>query len=301
MKLMTAFRKTMRDLRGVTIGIAFLVTVMALLDLLIYPSYRDAFGSFEIPDAMKGFLGEATDLATPEGFLTAEYFSWIPLLLVTLAIVGGSAAFAGEEGASTMDLLLAQPIKRWELAVAKGAALALSIALAALSSLIGFTVGLMFVDFDIGLGRIAEAVVYMIPLAWAFAGAALLASAALSSRAAAAMVITGYLVLSYFVQVLGDVAPVLENVRRLSPFYWSDASRVLLNGFDWLRAGAFLLIALAAFALAIWLFERRDIYAGERGWSFPRFRRPARIEAPESSELRPRLRHHDRERHAPAR
>lgn len=301
MKLITAFRKTMRDLRGVTLGIAFLVAVMALIDLLIYPSYRDAFGNFQIPDAMKGFLGEATDLTTPEGFLTAEYFSWIPLLLVTLAIVGGSAAFAGEEGAGTMDLLLAQPIRRWELAVAKAAALAISIALAALSGLIGFAIGLVFVDIDVTFGRITEAVISMMPLAWAFAGVALLASATLSSRAAAAMAITGYLVLSYFVQVLGEVAPVLDTARRFSPFYWADASRVLLHGFDWLRSGAFLLIVLAAIGLAVWMFERRDIYAGERGWSLPRFRRRTRDAPPEPSSAQPRLRPHDQERHAPAR
>jgi ABC-2 type transport system permease protein len=298
---MTAFRKTMRDLRGVTIGIGLLIAVMALLDLLIYPSYRDAFGEFRIPDAMKGFLGEATDLSSPQGFLTVEYFSWIPLLLVTLAIVGGSAAFAGEEGAGTMDLLLSQPIKRWELAIAKALALALSIALASLAGLIGFAIGLIFVDIDITFGRLTEAVIFLMPLAWAFAGLALLASAALSSRAAAAMVVTGYLVLTYFIQVLGDVAPVMQNIRLASPFYWSDASRILLNGFDWLRAGIFLLIALAAIGLAVWMFERRDVYAGERGWSLPSLRRHARSEQPEPPRARPQLRPHDQERHVPAR
>jgi ABC-2 type transport system permease protein len=301
MKLMTAFRKSMRDLRGVTIGMAFLIAVMALLDLLIYPSYRDAFGTLELPEAMKGFLGEATDLSSPEGFLTAEYFSWIPLLLVTLAIVGGSAAFAGEEGAGTMDLLLSQPIRRWELAIAKAAALAVSITIAALSGLIGFAIGILFVDIEITFGRLTEAVIYMLPLAWAFAGVALLASAALSSRAAAAMTVTGYLVLTYFIQVLGGVNPVMQDIRRISPFYWTDASRVLLNGFDWLRAGIFVLIALAAFGLATWMFERRDIFTGERGWSLPRFRRHARTEDPDVSSSRLQLRGNDQERPAPVR
>lgn len=280
MKTLTMFRKTLRDLRGVTIGMSLLIAAMAFIILLIYPSYRDSLAEIELPAAMQGFLGEAGDLSSPEGFLTAEFFSWIPLLLITLAIIGGSAAFAGEEGAGTMDLLLAQPIKRWQLVVAKSAALLLSIAIAALTGLAGYAAGFPLVDIDISFGRVAAAVVYMIPLAWLFAGLTLFASAAMSSRSAAAMLVTGYLVLSYFVQVLSEASPVLDDIRRLSPFYWGDASRVLLGGFDWLRAGVFTAITLAAIGLAVWAFERHDIVAGERGWSFPRLRRRPREDDP---------------------
>ncbi len=280
MKMLTMFRKTLRDLRGMTIGMSLLIAVMAVIILLIYPSYRDSLAEIELPPAMQGFLGEAGDLSSPEGFLTAECFSWIPLLLITLAIIGGSAAFAGEEGDGTMDLLLAQPIRRWELVVAKAAALLLSIAVAALAGITGFAAGYPLVDIDLDFGRVAAAVIFMIPLAWLFAGLTLLASAAMSNRGAAAMLVTGYLVLSYFVQVLSEASPVLDDVRRLSPFYWGDASRVLLGGFDWLRAGVFTAIALAAIGLAVWAFEQRDIFAGERGWSLPPLRRHQREDEP---------------------
>jgi ABC-2 type transport system permease protein len=274
MKVVTLFRKTLRDLRGATIGIAVLIAAMALLDLLLYPSYRDSLRDFQIPEAMKGFLGEAADISSPAGFLTAEFFSWIPLLLITLAIIGGTAAFAGEEGAGTLDLLLAQPVKRWQFAVGKAAALTVAITLAALASLIGFALGKAAVDFEIELGRIAAAVVSMLPLSFLFLGLSLWASARLPSRGSAAMLITGLVVVTYFVQILGEAAPALTTVRKLSPFYWADASRVLLGGIDWVRAGGMLALAIACAGLAAWSFERRDIAAGGREWSL-RSLRPA--------------------------
>lgn len=266
MNMMTLFRKTLRDARGSMTGIAVLVALMALLDLLIYPSYSEGLQDFEIPDAMSGFLGEATDLSSPEGFITAEFFSWIPLVLIILAVVGGTGAFAGEEGAGTMDLLLAQPIRRWQLAVAKMSALVCAIAIAALAGIAGFALGKVFVDFDLGLGRLSVAVLYMLPVTLLFLALSLWASARLPSRASAAMLITGLVVLSYFVQILGDVAPVLETARKVSPFYWAEPSRVIFGGFDWGRAMPLLGLSVAIAGLAVWDFERRDITAGSREW-----------------------------------
>jgi ABC-type transport system involved in multi-copper enzyme maturation permease subunit len=266
----------LRDIRGSTIGIAVLVAAMALIDLLIYPSYRDSLGDFEMPEAMKGFLGEAADISSPAGFLTAEFFSWIPLLLITLAIIGGTAAFAGEEGAGTLDLLLAQPIKRWQFAVGKIAALTVAVSIAALASLIGFAFGKLFVDFEMGLDRISVAVLNMLPLSLLFLGLSLWASAKVPSRGSAATLITGLVVITYFLQILGDAAPALRTVRKASPFYWADASRVLLNGFDWTRAVLLLAIAIASAGLAVWSFERRDLTAGGREWRLKDWIQPIR-------------------------
>ena len=259
--------KTLRDTRGATISIGAVTAAMALLVILVYPSYRDSLAGFEIPEAMRGFLGEATDIGSPEGFITAEFFSWIPLLLITLAIIGGTAAFAGEEGAGTLDLLLAQPVKRWRLALEKAVALAVSITLAALTSLIGFAVGKVWIDFELGMGRITAAVFSMLPITFLFLTLSLWASAALPSRSAAATLVTGLVVVSYFLQILGEAAPALQTMRKVSPFYWSEPSRVVIGGFDWLRAVALLLVATAFLALAIWSFEGREIAAVGREWS----------------------------------
>lgn len=284
MRRLGLVRKTFRDTRGMTIGIAGVVAGVALLDVLIYPSYKDSLQNFELPAAMESFLGEATSIATPEGFLTAEFFSWVPLLLITLAIVAGTAAFAGEEGNGTLDLLLAQPVKRWRLAVEKGAALAACVVVAALAGLLGFALGKLWVEMEIGMGRIAATVAYMLPVALLFLMLSLWLSAALPTRGSAAIVATGITVVTYFVQLVGDLAPVLEALRTLSPFYWGEPSRVLVHGFDWWRAAGLLAVAALFAALAVWSLERREIAQGSREWGLRLPGRPTHsARQPESS------------------
>ena len=266
MRMLTIYRKTLRDNRGMTIGIGFVIAFMAFIDLMIYPSYKDSLESFELPEAMSGFLGSAGSLASPEGFITAEFFAWIPLLLLIIDVVGGTAAFAGEERAGTMDVLLAQPIKRWQVGVAKWLALATSVSLAALSGILGFALAMLFVEFDLTLSTLSEATISMLPLTLLFLGASLLASALFPSRAAAAMAMTGIVVVSYLLQILGDTAPVMNTVRQVSPFYWAEPSRVLLGEFPWVRSLVLAILGIFLAALAIRAFDRRDIASGSREW-----------------------------------
>lgn len=267
MKMLTIYAKTLRDNRGMTIGVGLVIAAMALLSVSIYPSYQESLETLELPDAMSGFLGSAGDLASPTGFVTAEFFAWIPLLLLIIDVVGGTAAFAGEESAGTMDVLLAQPIKRWQLGLAKWLALATSVTLASLAGVLGFGVAKLLVDFDVSLGRLTETTLSMLPLTFLFLGVSLLASATFPTRSAAAMTMAGIVVVTYFLQILGDAAPVMEAARKVSPFYWAEPSRVLLSGVEWARSALLFGLGLGAAILAIRAFDRRDISAGSQEFS----------------------------------
>jgi hypothetical protein len=74
-------------------------------------------------------------------------------------------------------------------------------------------------------------------------------------------------VVTYFLNMLGASVDLLETPRKLSPFYWTDASRILLYGFqEWARTGVMLGVSLAFLLLALWSFQRRDIATGAREW-----------------------------------
>jgi len=47
-------------------------------------------------------VGEAGSITFPEGFLTAEFFSTMPFVLITMAIIAGTGALAGEEAGGTL-------------------------------------------------------------------------------------------------------------------------------------------------------------------------------------------------------
>ncbi len=267
MSRVPVLRKTLRDQRWIAVGVGFAGFLIGLLDVFIYPQYRDQLKDFQYPDAFKGFVGEAGSIATPEGFITAEFFSWIPLLLITIAIIGGTGALAGEEGTGTLDLLLAQPIARRRLLLEKAAGLVASVTLAALICFPAFLIGKAFVDFDLGAGRLFATTLNMLPIAYLFLALALWGSAALPSRGAAAMLAIVVVVAAYFLYTVGAAVDSFEQPRKISPFYWADPSHVVVHGFDWARSGLLLGVAAVFLALAAWSFERRDITAGGREWS----------------------------------
>jgi ABC-2 type transport system permease protein len=262
------FSRTIADHRGAIIGLGLTDALIAVIVTVIFPSYRSALASFQFPDALKGFLGEAgqAGYSTFNGFITVEFFSWVPILLIILAIITGTAIVAGDEAAGTLDLVLAQPVSRSRLLRERGAGLAVALAIAALASLPGFLLASLMVDFSIDLPRIALAVVCMLPIALLFLALSILGSAALPSRSAATLLAVGVAVSTYFFNLIGAAVESVRFLQKLSPFYWADSYHVLSRGFDWQRTGVFLLLAAALFGLALLAFERRDVAAGVREW-----------------------------------
>lgn len=268
--------KALRDIRGQIVGFGVVNVVIALVDVLAFPSYSRQLADFELPPAFKALIGELAGFGTPEGFLSAEFFGWIHLLLITFAIIQGTGAIAGEEANGTLDLLLAQPISRLRVVLEKALALAIGISLIALVSLLGFGIGLLWVELNVPLWRITFAVVAMIPIALLFGTFALWMSALLPNRATAAMTVTAIAVASYFVHTLGQVVPALDPLRPLSVFNYYASPRLLLGTVPWRDLALLVALSPVCVAAAIWSFQGRDVTLGRREWSFgwrPRLRR----------------------------
>jgi ABC-2 type transport system permease protein len=283
-------RKTIRDYQGQVIAMAIVAALIGFMDLLIYPAYRDSLKDFQMPDVFKGMIGEGLTITSPEGFVSGEFYSWVPLLFITVGIIAGTGATAGEEAAGTMDILLAQPMSRRRLVLEKAAGISLALVAGMIASSMGFFVAKLFVDFPIGSWRLVETTVATMPIVLLFGALALWAGVTFPSRGIASMVVIGVVVASYFLQLMGPTLGLLRTPQKFSPFYWSEASHVLVNGFDWVRFAGLLAVAAAFLAAALWNFERRDITAGTREWSwrglFRKNHEPAPSEPPTRTELR---------------
>lgn len=270
MKAFPIVRKTLRDHAGAGISVAITATLIAVLDLLIYPSYQKQLKDFQMPDAFKALVGEATSITSPQGFITAEYFSWIPLLVIVLAIIAGTATIAGEESAGTLEVLLAQPVSRRRLLLQKAGALSLLIAVVTMLPYPFMVAVMAITDFELSRVSLLAAMVNIIPVSLLFLYLALWCSAAMPTRASAAIASGGVVVITFFLNTIGAVVDVLDQPRKISPFYWSDASHVLVSGFDWLRVIVMLLIAGVLLGLAAMSFQRREVSSGGKeislGW-----------------------------------
>lgn len=254
----SVFMKSMRDQRWMVLGFGLGSALMAAVILGVYPSYRESLADFEVPPALMAVFGDI-DLATADGFIMAEFFSWVPVLLVVYAIIQGTAVLSGEESSGTLDLLLAQPISRLRLFIEKALSIVVgTLAIIALT-LPGWLIPYAAGDIDVALGRLLGATAAMAPLVLAFAGLSLLVGCLLPTRRDAATALTVIVVISYFSNSLGQAVGVLEPLRPVSPFFYFGAERVLVTGVDLAGMGVLLAIAVAAGGLAAIAFQRRDL------------------------------------------
>lgn len=260
-------RKTIRDYRVQVLAMAFVAALIGFMDILIYPQYRDALGDFKMPEFMQGMIGEGMSITSPEGFISGEFFSWVPLLFITVAIIAGTGVTAGEEASGTMDILLAQPVTRTRIVLEKAFGIGLSVCVGMLLALLGFYAGKPIADYPLGAWRLTETMIATMPLVLLFGAIALWAGVTFPSRGMASMFAIGVVVASYFLQLMGPTLDLLHTPQKFSPFYWSDAAHILVGGFDWVRFGGMLFVAAVFLVAAIWNFQRRDITSGAREWS----------------------------------
>lgn len=208
------------------------------------PELLDAFG--------------ISDFGTIEGFLHGQIFNLIPLAIAFFPILALSSAIAGSEERGTIDVLLGNPVPRWQLVISSFIATAISLLI-----IVAIMGGVMYgsailMDIELDLTASAEGVMNLWPISLFFGGLALLCSA-MFHRRALAIAVPGFALLAmYLADTLGRVSEDLEAYRDFSVFYYYGSA--ITDGIDWPSflgvSGVAVLFAL----LAIVVFRRRDIY-----------------------------------------
>jgi len=257
----SVLRKSLRDQKWQIVGFGLALAVMAALDLFIWPAYRDQLQNFEMPAALEGFLG-GLSISTPAGFLTSEYFSWIPILLIVYAVIQGTAAIAGEESSGTIDLLLAQPVSRQLMVTEKAAAAVIGSVLIVAFGVAGFAVTLPLVNIDISFAHIAVACANLLPITLLFFAISLWLGAVAPNRALASAVVIGLATAFYFFNMLASAVSSLDWLNYATPFYYYGDGPPLAKGIVWWHVGLLLGVALLFFAATLRSFAMRDVATG---------------------------------------
>jgi len=214
------FRRGLVDRTRALVGWCVGVALYILLLAAVFPSLRDAADLNQLvekyPEGLKELFGLSAgiDLTTGAGYLDAELFSFmLPIFALVLAIGSGTRILAGEEEAGRLELLFAYPLRRRDGVLAKGATVAVEIAL----FVVAVAAAMLLFDpiFDLGLSasRVAGAAASLGMLAllhgWlALAVAGFTPSKALATAVPAALAAAGYLVAG-----LHDLADWLDPLR----------------------------------------------------------------------------------------
>lgn len=215
----------------------------------------------DYPEAFKEFFGGAADfeLTTGPGFINAQLFAFMVPLLLAVVAIGFGAALGADQRSGLVDLLLANPIPRRHLVLARAWAMAfavggLAVAMTATVAVIGAVV-----DLGVGLWPLAAATVASVLLVMFHGLLALAVAAATGSRSTAVGVATVVFAAGYLLQALAGLVDWLEPFRVLSPYHHAAGSAPVING--WAPGNLAVLTSLCIVALgaAIALFDRRDL------------------------------------------
>ncbi len=199
-----------------------------------------------------------TNLGDPANYMHSQVFGLAPLALAFFPIMVLAGAIAGAEERGTIDVLLGNPLPRWQLVI--GNFLAAAISLLAICAVVGLlTWGTaVLVDVELSLRQVADAVLNMWPLCLMFGALALLCSA-LFHRRGLAIAIPAFLLFGmYLLDTIGRASKDLEDLRPFSVFYYYGSA--IEHGIDWTHFGVIALVAIALALLAALVFRRRDIY-----------------------------------------
>jgi len=270
----TIFRYTLRRFRGQILGWGIALAVFGVLLVSMYDMIAAEQKQFQellnvYPPEISAFMGDLSSFATPEGFISLEFFSLMPLILGIFAVLTGSGLLVSDEENGRLDLIMAHPVSRATLFLGRLLAFVATTVAILVIVWLSLVVPMTWSSMDIGWGRMWLPLLSLLAELLLFGTLSLLLSMVLPSRRMAATTGGLLLVASFFITGLAKINENLEPVAKLSPlnYYQAQDAFHALNG-AWLAG--LLGSAVVFAALAWWRFWRRDIrVGGEGGWRLP--------------------------------
>jgi ABC-2 type transport system permease protein len=224
--------------------------------------FRAILESGILPEEFARFGGG--DIFTLSGSVALGLIHPIAIILTSVFSVGFSAsAIAGERQRGTLEVALARPIARrtFYLTLLNAAFAFVAVIITAL--LIGAIAGATFA------GVLGELPVRNVPLLWlnaillfgSFAAVGLAASSSFDRLAPALGLTLGFVVLMYFLEILGSLWPAAAMLQPYSLFHYLNAKATLVGAAAPLDDAILATVIVAAAAWGLAVFPRRDLAA----------------------------------------
>lgn len=253
--------KTASEHQALLYVIVPVLFLMCMTIGLMYPMLDDTLASLgdQFPETLLALFGGG-DMSTPEGFFQIEMFGlMIPISVLVVTIVIGTAALAGEEKNNSMGLLLANPVRRSMIVIQKTWAMIIYAVIVGLASFLGVAAGSLLGNLGMDVGDIAATCVLATLLGLAFGGLSLALGAATGRTQIASYGAVGVAVVAFIINGFLPLNDSTAAWAKVSPFYYYLSSDPLTNGMPWgyaaVLGGLFVILVTAA----VVLFQRRDL------------------------------------------
>ena len=237
--------------------------------MLLLPNTEGLQGFVKMMEAMPAEMMQALGIddpammATPEGFIGFAFFTYGAILLSVFAIFAGLSLTANDEELGAMNMLLALPLPRWRIIVERAAAQVIFAILIALGGWVSLTVMRSLNTSAASLDPLTllKSCLAFVPIILTVMGVTAVLAVVIRRRNIAGAVAGAFVAGSYLMNTLGSTAGpgIGEVLQKLSIYSYFDGAELARVGPD---AGLFVvmtLISVLLAALAVGLFDRRDI------------------------------------------
>jgi ABC-2 type transport system permease protein len=263
---MTVSVKQLRDNRNVYLSWIVVITAVAVLYAALWPVFGGNSGLTSLvnglPQAMKDAF-HMDDYSTAVGYFSSTVFGLlVPILMAVFAIAAGTRAIAGDEEAGTLDLVLAHPVGRTRLALARFGAVVIAIVGAGALLLVVMLAIREPAKFgDLSVANLLAVCVQLTLFGICFAAIAFGIGAYTGRRvitlgSAAYIAVVSYIADSFLPQISA-----LGWTRNILPFGWYLNGEPLRNGIQWGNCALLVGLAVIFVAVGVWQFDRRDLTA----------------------------------------
>jgi ABC-2 type transport system permease protein len=262
--LIQAIQRRRTSLIWWTLGLAALAALIAVA----YPTVRDDASldkTFsQLSPGIQAALGldPHTLITSPVGYLNSQYIANVlPVTLLVFSVGVAGWTVAGDEAQGTLELLLANPIGRFRVALERAGAMVVMLAgLTAVSTIVLLLLapGTKLTE-GLAASHIAAAGIASALAALTYASLTFAIGAATGKRGLAIGVSTSIAVAGFVVQGLAEQLKVLRVVRDLMPWNWLIDGDPLRTGFGYLSFVVPLTVTTVLIVAGAWLFRTRDL------------------------------------------
>jgi ABC-2 type transport system permease protein len=259
-------RQTLSWNRGRLLALILASFGWGILMPVIYASFSDALkqlaNSGTIPKELFNF-GSGSIFTLP-GVMTIGMQHPLAIAFIGIFAIGSTTgAIAGERQRGTLEVLLARPLARRSLYVTVGVAAAIMISLVLVALLLGQMTGVAIERLGAELDLVQMPLVFLNGLLlWtSFAAFGLAASVSFDRLAPALGLTLAYLLINYFLEILGSLWRDVAWSQTYSLFHHFQPGRILSGDANPLDLALLAATTAVPVIYALIVFPRRDLAA----------------------------------------
>lgn len=238
---------------------------LIFINMVFYPSFKDQAEELQksfanMPEAAIQLIGGSTDFFSPIGFINSQiFFLMLPLILGILAIGLGSSLIAREEDDGTIESLLARPISRGKLLIAKSLSGTAILFITALSALLTTLIMAKIVKLELSMWLMFLTTLNCFLMTLGFGAVAFMLTTLGKARGASLGIASLVALGGYLISSLAGTVDWLKYPSKILPFHYYQSEAILRETYEWKNALYFIALIVICGIISWLAFRKRDL------------------------------------------